>query len=90
MWSKLRARGIGVKFRRQHSIGMYIVDFYCPIKRLIVELDGYQHGEERVEAYDEARTDYLRKLGYTVLRFWNNEINTNLAGVLNKIEEVIR
>jgi very-short-patch-repair endonuclease len=68
LWSRLKARGMGAKFRRQHGIGVYIVDFYCPEKKLIVELDGYQHGEERVETYDEARTNYLQKLGYTVLR----------------------
>lgn len=89
LWSSLRAHGMGVKFRRQHSIGRYIVDFYCPNKKLIVELDGSQHGEEKAEVYDEKRTNYLRQLGCTVLRFWNNEINTNLEGVLMKIEEAV-
>ncbi len=80
---------MGAKFRRQHSIGVYIVDFCCSPQKLIVEIDGSQHSEEKAELYDNVRTDYLEKLGYTVLRFWNNEINVNLEGVLMKIEEIL-
>ncbi len=79
---------MGVKFRRQPSIGVYIVDF-CPAQRLIIEVDGSQHGEKNAELYDKVRTDYLQRLGYTVLRFWNNEINANLEGVLTTIEEAL-
>ena len=80
---------MGVKFRRQHSIGMYIVDFCCPGKKLIIELDGFQHSDERDELYDKVRTSYLQRLGYTVIRFWNNEINVNLEGVLLEIETTL-
>ena len=79
LWNQLKSKGLGAKFRRQHSIGKYIVDFCCPVRRLIVEIDGSQHGEEDAERYDTKRTQYLQDLGYTVLRFWNNEVNTNLS-----------
>ena len=87
LWTRMKGKALGFKFRRQHSIGTYIVDFCCPSARLIIELDGSQHAEEKAEIYDETRTDYLRKLGYTILRFWNNEINANLESVLIHIEE---
>lgn len=89
LWSRLKGKSLGFKFRRQHSIGNYIVDFCCPERKMIIELDGSQHGEETTEAYDSQRTQYLQKLGYTVFRFWNNEINTNLEGVLQKIGSVL-
>ena len=89
LWNHLKNKKRGVKFRRQHSIGDFIVDFCCPEKRFIVELDGYRHGEKYVAAYDSERTSYLNELGYVVLRFWNNEINDNLDGVLLKIDSVL-
>lgn len=89
LWSRLKAKTLGFKFRRQHSIGVYIVDFCCPEKKLIVELDGYQHGEKDNIVYDEERTAYLHEFGYTILRFWNNEIDANLDGVLLKIETTL-
>ena len=87
LWSKLKGSNIGYKFQRQHSIGKYIVDFYCPIKKLIVEIDGIQHGDIEDKKYDTERTEYFEFLGYKVLRFWNNEINTNMDGVMMKIKE---
>lgn len=89
LWSRLRNNRLDYKFRRQHSIGKYIVDFYCPKKRLIVELDGSQHIETQRD-YDKERDDYLRVLGFKVLRFWDNEINNNLEGVLLKIIENLK
>ena len=89
LWTRLKGKALGFKFRRQHSIGTYIVDFFCPSARLIIELDGSQHAEEKAEIYDETRTDYLRKLGYTILRFWNNEINANLESVLIHISDAL-
>lgn len=85
LWSKLKQKQFGYKFRRQHSFGKYIVDFYCKEKKLIIELDGWQHQEQ--EKYDTERGKYLERQGLKVLRFWNNEINTNLDGVLLKIME---
>jgi very-short-patch-repair endonuclease len=87
LWSLLRRKQIRYKFRRQHSIGRYIVDFYCPEKKLIIELDGWQHREENNEGYDLERTKFLELLGYRVLRFWNNDVNKNIEGVILKIEE---
>lgn len=76
---------MGFKFRRQHSIGKYIVDFYCPEKSLIVEVDGGQHDEEKQRRYDENRTKYFENLGLKVLRFWDNEVNTNISGVISTV-----
>ena len=89
LWQQLKRSGLGYKFRRQHSIGSYIVDFYCPSKKIVVEVDGSQHGEADTKDYDQTRKEYLNNLGYTVIRFWNNEINTNLPGVLDKIKEML-
>ncbi|MFO7543619.1 MAG: endonuclease domain-containing protein [Thiobacillus sp.] len=81
LWSRLRAHRLcGLKFRRQQPVGVYVVDFLCPEKKLIVELDGGQH-QERVE-HDVARDAWLGSEGYIVLRYWNNKLMSNLEGVL--------
>ena len=86
LWWQLRAkRFAGFKFRRQHSCGPYILDFYCPAEQLAIELDGGQHFEPRAEAYDERRTDYLRRRNITVLRFSNDLVFTELEAVLEAI-----
>lgn len=87
LWSKLRRGASGVKFRRQHSLGKYIADFYCAEKKLVIELDGSQHGEQ-VE-YDTRRTHYFESLGIRVYRIWNGEIKTNLSGVLIAIQLIL-
>ena len=88
LWRRLRDRQVfGVKFRRQHPIGSYIVDFCCPTLRLIVELDGGQHAEQN--AADQARTCFLESRGYRVLRFWNNQVMTQLDEVLEEISSVV-
>lgn len=89
LWSRLKNSQIGYKFRRQHSVGKYIVDFYCPEKKLIIELDGWQHKEEDQERYDKERSKFLESLGFKILRFWNNDINDNLNGVILKIEKFL-
>lgn len=86
LWSRLRKNQLGYQFRRQHSIGFYIVDFYCAKKKLIIEIDGSQHIEKQKE-HDKERDKYLENLGFTVLRFWDSEINNNLNGALMKIKE---
>jgi len=86
LWQSLKNSGLGYKFRRQHSIGPYIVDFYCPKQRLIIELDGAPHRELEARDYDQTRNKYLRDLEYTVLRFWNSEVTSNLPKVLAKIK----
>jgi very-short-patch-repair endonuclease len=88
LWYGLRKRQLqGRKFRRQHPIGEYIVDFVCLDARLIVEVDGGQHGE-RVE-YDSARTRWLEGQGYRVLRFWNDEVLQGLSPVLDLIWQAL-
>jgi very-short-patch-repair endonuclease len=79
-WKMVRAKRLnGLKFRRQHPIQPYIVDFVCPEKKLIIELDGGQHAEANV--YDEKRTTFLEAKGYNIIRFWNNEVLNNIEGV---------
>lgn len=88
LWYHLRAhRFMGRKFKRQKPMGRYVVDFVCLEEKLIVELDGGQHAEN-VE-YDKARDAWLRNEGYTVLRFWNNELMSEMECVLEKIRLVI-
>ena len=84
MWYFLRNRRLeGYKFLRQHKIDNYIVDFICRDKKLIIELDGGQHMQNA--DYDQKRTEFLIANGYTVLRFWNNEIFCNVSAVLERI-----
>jgi very-short-patch-repair endonuclease len=84
LWSQLRRRNLnGHRFRRQHPIGSYVVDFACLKAKLIVELDGGHHSEQR-EA-DRQRDANLEELGFNVLRFWNDDVRSNLSGVLEKI-----
>jgi very-short-patch-repair endonuclease len=87
LWYYLKNKKLGCKFQRQHSIGHYIADFYCPSKNLIIELDGNQHLEN--QKYDHERTGYLEMRGFKVLRFWNNEIDANLIEVLATIQECL-
>jgi lysyl-tRNA synthetase class 2 len=84
LWQHLRNRQLqGWKFRRQFPIDKYIVDFCCAEARLVVELDGGQHVEQR--EHDAARTEVLSAAGYLVLRFWNNDVLANIGGVLETI-----
>ncbi|MDR3445201.1 MULTISPECIES: endonuclease domain-containing protein [unclassified Dyella] len=88
LWHRLRNRRLqGWKFRRQHQIDQYIVDFLCPDAGLIVELDGGQHGDQM--AYDDARSKKLSGMGYRVLRFWNNDVLKNTDSVLEAILEAL-
>ena len=85
LWSRLKNSQTGSKFRRQHSIGGYIVDFYCPSKRLVVEIDGSEHFTKEGEEYDKIRTKFFEGLSIKVIRFSNKEINTNLNMTIQKI-----
>jgi very-short-patch-repair endonuclease len=90
LWYHLRNRKVeGFKFRRQHSIGHYIVDFVCLEKRLVIEIDGGQHNWSHDQVQDKRRTDRLMKEGYQVVRFWNNEVLTNTEGVLELIRQLL-
>lgn len=81
-WQNVRNKQIlNLRFRKQHSIGNYIVDFYCPNKKLIIEIDGDTHSGELSERYDNRRTAYLVALGYNVIRYNNRDVLTNIEGV---------
>jgi very-short-patch-repair endonuclease len=88
LWEKLRGHQMsGFKFRRQHPIGSYIVDFYCPAKHLGIEVDGDSH-EEQIE-YDRKRTAILNKFGINVIRFTNQQVHEGVEAVLNEIQKVL-
>ena len=86
LWAKLREKQMdGFRFRRQHPIGPHVVDFFCPEAKLIVEVDGGQHTAEG----DADRTRWLESAGYRIIRFWNNDVLGNMAGVLERIAEAL-
>jgi very-short-patch-repair endonuclease len=85
LWQKLRNRQLGVGFRRQHPAGQFILDFYAPSIRLVIELDGGQHADRAVAQSDLRRTRWLAERNVTVLRFWNSDVTQNLSGVLEAI-----
>ncbi|CCD90834.1 conserved hypothetical protein [Bradyrhizobium sp. ORS 375] len=90
LWRHLRRLEIeGTHFRRQVVIGPYIADFACLTRRLIIEVDGSQHGEDANIQRDEARTRWLNSEGYRVLRFWNNDVMTRTEAVLEAIHTVL-
>jgi very-short-patch-repair endonuclease len=82
----LRSKKLGgLKFRRQHPVGPYVVDFYCPEARLAVEVDGQQHGDATQSVHDARRTAWLATQGVTVLRVAAEDVRTNLDGILTWI-----
>ena len=93
LWKNLKARRLlGKKFRRQYSIGTFVIDFYCPELKLAIELDGSSHDTNEVEIYDKKREEVIKTFGIMFLRFRNEEIYINLEKVLDnikmKIEEI--
>jgi very-short-patch-repair endonuclease len=86
MWRALRGDALGATFRRQHPIGAYIVDFACIEARIVVEVDGGQHGGKS----DAVRDESLSAAGWRVLRYWNNEVLENLDGVLADIARAFK
>ncbi len=89
LWKQLRWKQLGVKFRRQHSVGRYILDFYSPEKKLCIEIDWESHFSEEAQEYDEIRTEYLKSLWIRVIRFTNIDVMDNIEGVLYKIKEYV-
>jgi very-short-patch-repair endonuclease len=85
MWLALRELPSEHRFRRQHPIGSHVVDFACPGRKLAIELDGGQHARQAAE--DAARTLEIARLGYHVIRFWNNDVIHNPPGVLEVIRQ---
>ena len=90
LWQMLRANGLGVRFRRQEVIQQYIVDFRCRPADLIIEVDGGVHDAPEAQLADADRTDLLQSLGFTVLRFRNEEVLQNLPSVRTQIIEALR
>ena len=89
LWRELRNNKLGIKFRRQHPIGSFVVDFYAPKYKLAIELDGSVHESIDAKEYDEMRTKILADMGIVFMRFWNSEIENNLLNVLLKINQKI-
>lgn len=90
LWQELRGRKMfGLKFFRQYGIGPYILDFYCPMIKLSIELDGEIHTTEAQAEYDKQRTEYLVFNGIHEIRFWNHEVTNDFKNVFDKIKEAI-
>jgi len=91
LWQSLKGRQLlGKKFRRQASIGRYVVDFHCPECRLIIELDGARHFSMTIDEYEAERTRYLEAEGLRIIRFENKELYENLDGVLETIKDALQ
>ena len=90
LWRQVRGKQLqGKKFFRQYGVGPSIIDFYCPVLKLAVELDGGQHNDEEKKKGDNIRSEYLQQQGINVIRFWNHEVLQQLEAVLTKIAEQI-
>jgi len=89
LWSKIRNNKLRCKFKRQHSIGGYILDFYCSEHKLIIEIDGATHNTQEAREYDKIRDEYFSELGYRTIRFLNSEIQNKLEEVLIKIKDYL-
>ena len=87
VWARLRSRQLGAKFIRQFPIGPYIADFACLKARLIIEVDGSQHGNDIDSRRDEVRTRWLNSEGYRVMRFWNNDVTSRIEAVMEAIHD---
>ena len=83
-------RNYSVRFQRQKPLGNYIADFFCAEARLIVEIDGSGHGEEKQQKIDRERTLYMESVGLMVIRFTNQEVNKKFAGVCFEIDRVVK
>lgn len=89
LWRFLRGCQLGVNFRRQHVIGMFIADFACLPRKLIIELDGGYHQLPDQQISDQERTEWLESKGFKVMRFTNDEVIGDTEGVINKIKKVL-
>ena len=90
LWKVLRSGQLGVKFRRQHGVGRFIVDFYCPELSIVVELDGESHFSEDALRYDQERDRYLNQLGLAVIRFTNEDVMRNFEGVVEALVGIVK
>ena len=88
LWAKIRMRQLkGYQFYRQKPIGDYIIDFFCPKAKLVIEVDGSQHSSEEMIENDRIRDEYISSLGLRVLRFTNTDVMAGIERVVEKIEE---
>ena len=89
LWRALRNRQTGFKFRRQHPIFRFIIDFYCAKAKLLIEIDDESHFQPDQKEYDAARTEYLEGLGYKVIRFTNDDVRYNIDAVAGEILRMV-
>ena len=85
LWSQLQRRQLGYKFRRQYGVGPYVIDFYCPKLKLGIELDGDSHYRKGGQEYDAKRDEYIASFGIHIVRILNDEVYTNLDGVIEQL-----
>ena len=89
LWQILRNKQMGIKFRRQHGIGHYIADFYCPELKIIIEVDGNSHFSEDAQEYDKIRDDFMLSLGIITIRMTNNDVMENIERVNDYIKHQV-
>lgn len=87
LWNQLKSSKLGVKFRRQYGVGLYVIDFYCYEKHLGIELDGETHNNNLAQQYDKIRTDFIEQHNIKIIRFQNLQILNNLNGVVEEIKK---
>jgi len=90
LWSKLKDKGLGYKFRRQHGVGPFVLDFCCPTLKLAVEVDGDSHYTPEAKVRDDERQKVIEACGFRFLRFTNREVTENVEGVAVKISQYIK
>ena len=91
LWARIRRKQVsGFRFRRQYSIGHFVVDFYCPEIKLVIEVDGPSHDGRDMREYDSDREEQIRSLGITVIRFKNELVYDHLDEVIEKIREAVQ
>ncbi len=89
LWDRLRSKQLmGLKFRTQHPIDIFIADFYCHSIKLVIEVDGTSHNSQK--DYDQGREEEMKNMGITTIRFTNTEIENNIDKVIDRLKEVIR
>ena len=90
LWQHLRNRNLEFKFSRQHPIERFIIEFYCAEVKLCAEIDGDSHLKQEQQEYDVSRTDFLKSLGYNMIRFTNNDVRYNINAVTQEILDTCR
>ena len=89
LWQHLKANNLGVRFKRQHPISMYIADFYCHELKIVIEIDGSVHNLKEVKELDMVREGDIKSFGIKVIRFQNSEIRNNIENVINQLKNII-